>query len=159
MHILWPETDNCPWISRRERMTVENISWSISTKECCWPRRGLNPQTPGLQSDSASNWATEAGQKKKKKKMLSCCCPTLLYHWLSWQIAPDKRGYLKKKILISRWKHLLRVLIRSASSSFPFMNFGKAKIRDVLITKTKLFYILHYHSHSHAKGFGDPVCC
>ena len=41
MHILSPETDNCPWISGRERMTVENISWSISTKECCRPRRGL----------------------------------------------------------------------------------------------------------------------
>ena len=39
MHILSPETDNCPsWISGRERMTVENISWSISTKECCRPR-------------------------------------------------------------------------------------------------------------------------
>ena len=42
-------------------MTVENISWSISTKECCRPRRGLNPR-PGLQSDGASNWATEAGK-------------------------------------------------------------------------------------------------
>ena len=32
VHILSPETDNCPsWISGRERMTVENISWSIST--------------------------------------------------------------------------------------------------------------------------------
>ena len=41
MHILSPETDNCPsWISWRERMTVENISWSISTKECCRPRGG-----------------------------------------------------------------------------------------------------------------------
>ena len=41
MHILSPETDNCPsWISGRERMTVWNISWSISTKECCRPRRG-----------------------------------------------------------------------------------------------------------------------
>ena len=29
MQILSSETDNCPsWISRRERMTVENISWS-----------------------------------------------------------------------------------------------------------------------------------
>ena len=46
-------------------MTVENISWSISTKECCRPRRGLNPRPPGLQSDGASNWATE-GKKKKK---------------------------------------------------------------------------------------------
>ena len=36
VYILSPETDNCPsWISGRERMTVENISWSISTKECC----------------------------------------------------------------------------------------------------------------------------
>ena len=61
MHILSPETDNCPsWISGRERMTVENISWSISTKECCRPRWGLNPRPPGLQSDGASNWATEA---------------------------------------------------------------------------------------------------
>ena len=62
MHILSPETDNCPsWISGRERMTIENISWSISMKECCRPRQGLNPRPPGLQSDGASNWATEAG--------------------------------------------------------------------------------------------------
>ena len=62
VHILSPETDNFPsWISGRERMTVENISWSISTKECCRPRWGLNPRPPGLQSDGASDWATEAG--------------------------------------------------------------------------------------------------
>ena len=42
-------------------MTVENISWSISTKESCRLRRGLNPRPPGLQSDGASKWATEAG--------------------------------------------------------------------------------------------------
>ena len=61
MHILPPETDNCPsWISGRERMTVENISWSSSMKECCRPRRGLNPRPPGLQLNAASNWATEA---------------------------------------------------------------------------------------------------
>ena len=35
-------------------MTVENISWSISTKECCRPRRWLNPRPPGLQLDGAS---------------------------------------------------------------------------------------------------------
>ena len=41
MHILSTETDNCPsWISRRERMTIENISWSISIKECCQPGGG-----------------------------------------------------------------------------------------------------------------------
>ena len=34
-----PETDNCfSWISRRERMTIENISWSIFTNECCKTR-------------------------------------------------------------------------------------------------------------------------
>ena len=56
MHILSPETDNCPsWISRRERMTVENISWSISTNECCRPRRGLNPRPPGRQSEAHPN--------------------------------------------------------------------------------------------------------
>ena len=62
VHILSQETDNCPsWISGRERMTVENISRSISTKECCRPRRGSNLRPPGLQLDGASNWATEAG--------------------------------------------------------------------------------------------------
>ena len=41
MHILSPETDNCPsWISGRERMTLENISWSISKKACCLPGGG-----------------------------------------------------------------------------------------------------------------------
>ena len=36
MHILMPETDNCPsWINGRGRMTIENISWSVSTEECC----------------------------------------------------------------------------------------------------------------------------
>ena len=56
MHILSPETDNCPsWISGRERMTVENISWSISTNECCRPRRGLNPRPPGRQSEAHPN--------------------------------------------------------------------------------------------------------
>ena len=63
MHILSPETDNCPsWISGWERMTVENISWSISTKECYRPRLGLNPWPSGLQSDGASNhWLWQFG--------------------------------------------------------------------------------------------------
>ena len=45
VHILSPETDNCPsWISGRERMTVENISWSISTKD--WLSWGLTTRQP-----------------------------------------------------------------------------------------------------------------
>ena len=47
-------------------MTVENISWSISTKECYRPRQGLNPRPPGLQVDGASNWATEASSNMRK---------------------------------------------------------------------------------------------
>ena len=49
IHILLPEIDHCPsWISRREKMMiVENISWSISTKECCgtWWRWNHDQQT------------------------------------------------------------------------------------------------------------------
>ena len=60
VHILSPETDNCPsWISGRERRTIENISWSISTKECCRPRWGLNLRPPGLQSDEPSRPALD----------------------------------------------------------------------------------------------------
>ena len=33
-------------------MTVENISRSISMKECCRPQRGSNPRPPGLQLDA-----------------------------------------------------------------------------------------------------------
>ena len=80
MHILLPETDNCPsWISGRERITIETISWSISTKECCRPRRELNPRPPGLQSDGASNWATEAGSFQCKECLVSIYC----YHFYS----------------------------------------------------------------------------
>ena len=84
VHILSPETDNCPsWISRRERMTVENISWSISTKECCRPRRGFNPRPPVLQSDDASNWATEAGIDKIKSVRLAPFHKHIFHAWLN----------------------------------------------------------------------------
>ena len=84
VHILSPETDNCPsWISGRERMTVENISWSISMNECCRPRRGLNPRPPGLQSDGASNWATEAGGNVGRASPKEHSCKIILksIHW------------------------------------------------------------------------------
>ena len=51
VHILSPVTDNCPtWISGRERMATEMVSWPISTKECC-RIGGSNPQPPDDQSD------------------------------------------------------------------------------------------------------------
>ena len=64
MHILSPETDNCPsWISGRERMTVENIFHNLHERMLP-TSAGLNPHPPGLQSDGASNWATEDGERK-----------------------------------------------------------------------------------------------
>ena len=44
VHILSPITDNYPsWIRVRERVTIDMISWSISTK-VMWPRWDLNLQ-------------------------------------------------------------------------------------------------------------------
>ena len=59
MHILSPETDNCPsWIRWRERMTIENTSWSISTKACCRPDGGRTQpvRLAGIWSGSTRAW-------------------------------------------------------------------------------------------------------
>ena len=48
-------------------MTVENISWSISKKECCRPRWGLNPRPPGLQSRSDRR-DERKGQGRKRNR-------------------------------------------------------------------------------------------
>ena len=79
MHILSPETDNCPsWISGRERMTVENISWSISTKVCCRPRRGLNPRPPLFARNITHNSdaAPDYNQMLCPRRMLYLICGT-----------------------------------------------------------------------------------
>ena len=53
VHILYPETDNClSWISRRDRMTVENISWSNLQERMLQTWRGLNLQPPDHQCDT-----------------------------------------------------------------------------------------------------------
>ena len=83
-------------------MTVENISWSISTKECCRPRRELNLRPPGLQSDGASNWATEAGcflGKMNEKNVSICCLLKILLSMLSinYHIRPIYRTYPYKR--------------------------------------------------------------
>ena len=60
--LLSPETDNCPsWISGRERMIVENISWSISTTECCRPGGGWTRNLL-ITSRTRIGQATEAGR-------------------------------------------------------------------------------------------------
>ena len=49
MHILSPETCNWPsWIKGREWMTVENISWQISTKTRCRIGVGWGGRTRNL---------------------------------------------------------------------------------------------------------------
>ena len=59
VHILSPETDNCPyWISGRKRMTIENISWSISRKNVADPA-GVEPAASWSPVGRASNWATD----------------------------------------------------------------------------------------------------
>ena len=61
VHFLSPETDNrLSWISKRQRITGENISWSISMKECCWSGRGQTSWSPVR---FASKWVTFAGLK------------------------------------------------------------------------------------------------
>ena len=81
-------------------MTVENISWSISTKRCCQPWRGSNPPPPGLQSDGASKWATKAGRNITHCK-----------HFISNWIFPDLSGKWFSHgniFLSSQWGLLLK---------------------------------------------------
>ena len=53
MYSLSPVTYNCPaWISGRERMTVENISWSNLHERILPTRQGSNPQSPDHQSET-----------------------------------------------------------------------------------------------------------
>ena len=81
MHILLPETDNCPsWISGWERMTVENISWSISTKNVADLGGGW---TRDLQVSSRTAHLTEPPRpyhlRKVKTITLECF---LLQFWI-----------------------------------------------------------------------------
>ena len=53
MHILLPESDNCPsCISRRERITTENISWSNLQESMLATWQESNPQPPDHQLDA-----------------------------------------------------------------------------------------------------------
>ena len=58
------ETDNCSsWISWRERMTIENISWLISTKECCETMVGLHSL---LITSLTRIWLSHRGRQNPK---------------------------------------------------------------------------------------------
>ena len=48
-------------------MTVENISWSISTKECCRPRRGLKKGKRKVQGVPQSQTAALPRPKEEEE--------------------------------------------------------------------------------------------
>ena len=86
VHILSPETDNCPsWISGRERMTVENISWSISTKECCLlvSSRTAHPTEP----PRPASWCITLNNLQYSHQL----CPLVHCHFCSKTVNWDKR--------------------------------------------------------------------
>ena len=86
VHILSPETDNCfSWISGRKTMTIENISWSISTKECCRIRRGLNPWPPDHQSDAHPTEAPSRFLSEIKCIFLWFVLKYILLNWICGQ--------------------------------------------------------------------------
>ena len=102
-------------------MTVENISWSIFTKECCRPRRGLDPR-PGVQSDGAS---TEAGcmilGRNVEQDQISCriqecqlclsyfwrylplLCLTVIIHWFHVR-SVSQRPFWNIFMILGTWK-------------------------------------------------------
>ena len=91
MHILLQETDNCPsWIGARERTTVENISRS---------------------------WKNVAGPGRDRTRDLLITSPKTEPLRL-----PDKVLFFQQKsidiFLVSPQKHILWILIRSASVGF-----------------------------------------
>ena len=141
MHILSPETDNCPsWISGRERMTVENISWSVSTKEYCRPRRGLNPRPPGLQSDGASNWATEAGPRIEwfsTKRKLKC-----QYKLTYWPVALTFAFNIHKVRSTVHFRHCSKQVLHSTWNKKSLTYKGitccyNSKPTNILIRRSK----------------------
>ena len=96
------ETDNCPtWISGKERMTMENISWSISMKECC-RLAGVKPATSWSPVRRAINWDTKdsfvfflSGSFTAQSTLMRSCrasqltytfCQYLCIYFRQWQL-------------------------------------------------------------------------
>ena len=77
-------------------MTIENISWSISTKECCQPRRGSNPRPSGLQSDAhpteppgpANHWSGQQQHLLQRLQVLGA-------QEMQWAQALEKSPWLQ----------------------------------------------------------------
>ena len=114
MHIIWLVTVNSPsWISRRRRMTIENISWSISMKILgrVWQEWNAGP---------LSNCATGPGILGQQKKMI--------WFWWPWPNFQGHQGHLTIKkpclhiIFGTNLGHML-LLINPLSTHFFYINF------------------------------------
>ena len=111
-------------------MTAENISWSLSTKECCPPRRGLNPRPPGLQSDGASNWATEASERDKSQET---------HKGRRVQSDIQRHEFEQKLFSQQLWLIVLLIFIKTtlySKSTFPLKHF-KCNINIVYTAQTE----------------------
>ena len=127
VHILLPETCSCPsWISGRERMAVENISWSISTKECCRPGEGRTRNL--LITCRTRIQLSHRGRLPRRGEGYSAeyFLFISLYKQTSWAL------------IISPWKHMLWVVIGSASPSF-FLNHPLVEIQIREISQINIF--------------------
>ena len=124
--ILLPETDNCPsWLSWRERMTVKNISWSISMTKCCLTQKGSNSWPPD-HIRCASDWAAKASMKMITKTHTHTHTHTTHTHTHT-HTNTYLRHFLQQKnigcFLISAknicWGYSLEVPQQGASNEYP----------------------------------------
>ena len=72
VHILSPETDNClSWIRERERMTVENVSWSKFHERTfsTWQESNLRPPVHQLDLHRTEPWCRNPLAKYLTVKM------------------------------------------------------------------------------------------
>ena len=165
-------------------MTVENISWSISAKECCRPRRGLNPRPPGLQSDGASNWATEAEFRTRLAPEISFLllfyhtyyfsgpiCPKLkkllanmTLKFLTWNMADTLILFAEKMwvAFAKSYSHFCSKTYQCIQGSGNFVIWiGPADDDDVInepISKNKKYiYIYIYHLSRKLMTIGSPI--
>ena len=100
-------------------MTVANISWSISTKECYRHRRGSNPRLPSLQSDAHPTEPPRPAYLHRVCQFHRSITKSPLYSFdpLKPHFYTVKLGFTGVNInfLISVQKHRLWVPVRTAS--------------------------------------------
>ena len=142
VHILSPETDNGPpWISGRERMPIENVSWLISIKECCWLSRGqscnllITSGMPIQLSNQGQHQSAELAQRVVKVRIT----PHEKFSWSQlWAFMTESgKCHFRQKL----WEH------------FKYIS----KIRTAVCLIDYYFHIpqlnIHHHHHHHHHQF------